>query len=577
MSVFPMTTLNYPLNYKRQKTRVVNIGKLSIGGENPILIQSMLSSSTTDVKSCLNEIERLHLEGCELIRLAIPSHKDLNAIPRIRTLLTERGLDINLVADIHYLPNLALDACEIFEKVRINPGNYCDSPKNSKKSVQGAPFEEGYQQLKEALLPLVRALKIRKRALRIGVNQGSLSTRMIERFGDSPMGMVQSALETAKILENFDYRNFVISLKSSNPIVVQKAYRLLYEEQTSDIKIPLHLGVTEAGSGSMARIKSEAGIGSLLFDGIGDTIRVSLTEPSENEVIFARKILQQLDLEEKNKQSTNQDFWARPLNHQRVINKGIVQSSRTLGGGEKLQVGIISSMELPKCKISFDPDFTIEISSEGYYFEQFGEAVKPIKASLLKYQDSEQRKSLILIDDCSAKFELREYYQKQDTHRSAALGLLLPSTPLDHKERINLASILSEGLIDFVIIPELIKSKELETILLLLQATRSKTYITDFIACPSCGRTLFDLESTTKKIKQETRHLKGLKIGIMGCIVNGPGEMADADFGYVGSGKGKIDLYYGQRMVKRGIEEGRAVQSLIDLIKERGMWQDPPQ
>ncbi|MCP4294928.1 MAG: flavodoxin-dependent (E)-4-hydroxy-3-methylbut-2-enyl-diphosphate synthase, partial [Proteobacteria bacterium] len=291
-----MTTLNYPLNYKRQKTRVVNIGKLSLGGENPILIQSMLASSTTDVKSCLNEIERLHSEGCKLIRLAIPSHKDLNAIPQLRTQLNERGLDINLVADIHYLPNLALDACEIFEKIRINPGNYCDSPKNSKKSILGAPFEEGYQQLKEALLPLVKALKIRKRALRIGVNQGSLSTRMIERFGDSPMGMVQSALETAKILEDFDYRNFVISLKSSNPIVVQKAYRLLLEEQTSDIKIPLHLGVTEAGSGSMARIKSEAGIGSLLFDGIGDTIRVSLTEPSENEVIFARKIIQQLDL-----------------------------------------------------------------------------------------------------------------------------------------------------------------------------------------------------------------------------------------------------------------------------------------
>ncbi|MCP4295946.1 MAG: flavodoxin-dependent (E)-4-hydroxy-3-methylbut-2-enyl-diphosphate synthase, partial [Proteobacteria bacterium] len=283
------------------------------------------------------------------------------------------------------------------------------------------------------------------------------------------------------------------------------------------------------------------------------------------------------DLEEKNEVSANQDFWDRPLNHQRVINQTIIQNSRTLGDGEKLQVGIISSNKLPKCKISFDPDFTIDFSSKGYYFEQFGKAVKPIKSSLLKYQDSEHRKSIILIDDCSAKFELREYYQKQGTHRSATLGFLLPSSPLDHKDRINLASILSEGLIDFVIIPALIQSKELETILILLQATRSKTYITDFIACPSCGRTLFDLESTTKKIKQETRHLKGLKIGIMGCIVNGPGEMADADFGYVGSGKGKIDLYFGQKMVKRGIEEGKAVQSLIDLIKERGMWQDPPQ
>jgi (E)-4-hydroxy-3-methylbut-2-enyl-diphosphate synthase len=553
---------------------VVKVGKLLIGGENPILIQSMLSSNTTDVDSCYREILSLHAVGCQLIRLSIPAHKDLEAIPKLRTMMREEGINIPLVADIHFLPKLALEACELFEKVRINPGNYCDIPKNSRKQLSGISFEEGYQQLKEALVPLTRKLKERKVALRIGVNHGSLSARMIEQYGDSPLGMVKSALETAKILEEFGYNNFVISLKSSNPIIVQKAYRLLIEEQGSELKIPLHLGVTETGNGLMARIKSLAGIGSLLADGIGDTIRVSLTEPSANEIVFARDILENLKTEQE---TTNPvKYWRRPLNHQRIHNKKIVLQEKQSGEGRPLQIGTISTIDLPDTGIPLEPDFTVDFNQGNLILDSSSEVVEPIRAKELKRLTGQFRNQLILLAECKAKFELRDYYSRLDGNQSAPVGLLLSASTLELAGEIELATILSEGLIDFLIIPEKCNPQHLKRISLLLQATRSKTLITDFIACPSCGRTLFDLENTTKKIKEKTSHLPGLKIGIMGCIVNGPGEMADADFGYVGSGRDKIDLYYGQQLVRRGLGENEAVGALVELIKEKEMWQDPP-
>jgi len=572
-----METLSYPFCYARHKTRVVPIGDLRIGGTWPILIQSMLSSSATESVDCLNEIKSLLAVDCKLIRLAIPSQKALGAIPELRRLMVEEGISVPLVADIHFSPTLAIEACELFEKVRVNPGNYSDIPKNSRGVMDGDFFEEGRQKLKELIQPLVTALKKHNRALRIGVNQGSLSRRMIERYGDSPEGMAHSALEMVELFERQTFKRLVISLKSSNPIVVQRAYRLLIRKQPESEAVPLHLGVTEAGNGMMGRIKSLVGIGALLADGIGDTIRVSLTEPVANEILFARQLLSKLPPathQEKERRNT----WQRPLNHGRITNRSVTVNASIIGNGEPLKIGGIDGGDLPKTDIPLVLDFFYSQKGESYYLKGNPSPLTPLTDTITTNLGKNQGdgSTPILVKSENPLSLLRKYYRDRPSKKRPPIGMLYPiETTANLGVEIQMASILSEGLLDYLLVPETINQEQLTRMLLLSQATRSRIFVTDYIICPSCGRTLFDLERTAERIKKRTDHLKGLKIGVMGCVVNGPGEMADADFGYVGSAPGKIDLYFGQERVRRGIPEENAVTELINLIKRKRRWKDP--
>jgi (E)-4-hydroxy-3-methylbut-2-enyl-diphosphate synthase len=384
---------------KRRQASTVSIGAIKIGGTEPIRIQSMLTSDTTNVEACIEEIAGLDAVDCEIIRLTVPNQKSVDSLPAIRAEMDKRGIKRPLVADVHFNPQLAINVCEFVEKVRINPGNFVDRKKFEVREYTDQQYQQELARVEEKMLPLINNLKKYGCALRIGTNHGSLSDRVMNRFGDNSEGMVESALEYLRILRKHDFEENVLSMKSSNPLVMIQAYRQLVQVMDKeDMHYPLHLGVTEAGNELDGRIKSAVGIGTLLCDGLGDTIRVSLTEASVNEIPVAQSIL---------------------------------------------------------------------------------------------------------------------------------------------------------------------------------QSTRARIYNTDFISCPSCGRTFFDLESTTSQIKERTSHLKGVKIAIMGCVVNGPGEMVDADFGYVGAGPGKISLYHGQTCVERNIPSAQAVERLIELIKEQGKWVYP--
>jgi len=375
-----MDMVSYPLGYQRQPSRTVKVGDLFLGSNFPIRVQSMLSSSTKDVTACFKEIQALDQAGCELIRLTVPSRKDLDAVPEIRRLMVEENVRRPLIADIHYSPQLALDACELFEKVRINPGNFSDRPRNS-GSKPGTDFEEGYQKLKEAVAPLAFKLKKFECALRIGVNHGSLSSRMMERFGDSPLGMVMSALEMTDLFEEAGFDQLVVSLKSSNPLIVQRAYRLLIEKQAARNPVAVHLGVTEAGNDLMGRIKSLVGIGVLLGDGIGDTIRVSLTEPGPNEIKFARQLITAV----KNAQdqySTRDEPWKRPINHEQTPGRTFMLHGMTSGKG--LQIGQFHEKPLPGCDVQFRPDFTYRLIQDQVFLGDESEPLPVLNREMMK-------------------------------------------------------------------------------------------------------------------------------------------------------------------------------------------------
>lgn len=570
-----MAFITYPLNYKRRKTRVVEIGDVKIGGDHPILIQSMLTSPTSDIEKCMEEIRALNHVNCELIRLSLTSGRDLDAISRLREKMKSEGIFRPLVADVHFSPQLAIDACEVFEKIRINPGNFTDKPKNSKRN-KTIELSEGREQLKESIQPLVKNLKKYDRALRIGVNQGSLSSRMIEHYGDSPMGMVASATEMIDLLEAEGIKKIVVSLKSSNPSVVLQAYRLLVEQLPKENGIPLHLGVTEAGNGIIGRIKSLSGIGPLLFDGIGDTIRVSLTEECCNEIAYARELVSALS--GLGMKSMEAGTFKRAFNDVRVNHQAFSIKGLTIGGATPVKIGKPESINLPASEMEFLEDFRYKLNREagtiGMMDGMFKFALISEKDDVLYLEKGP--KDMILIESENPLTLARQIYMSRNNR--TPVGLKFPVFETPEKEIgyfVQIASILSEGLADFILMPEKMDSKLFDKFLCLLQATRTRLLAPDYIACPSCGRTLFDLKTTTERIKRKTSHLKGVKIGIMGCIVNGPGEMADADFGYVGSGKGKVDLYFGKERVKRGIHETDAVDALIDLIKEHRMWVEP--
>ena len=553
----------------RRRSRVVRIGDVLVGGQEPIRIQSMLTCDTCDLPKVIEEMEELVEAGCEIIRVTVPNHKSVEALPKIRELMVNRGINTPLVADIHFNPQLAVNAAEFVEKVRINPGNYADKKRFEIREYSEAQYQDELQRLEEKLFPLIKQLQKYDRSLRIGTNHGSLSDRVMNRFGDTPEGMAESAMEFLRILEKHQYFETVISMKASNPIVMRAAYQEVVRKMNLEkMNYPLHLGVTEAGNGIDGRVKSALGIGSLLLDGIGDTIRVSLTEPAMHEIPAARSILNGI------KKFARKAVPTQFKRQSKIISNEIEFDGTKLGGESPLRLIGISDFVLE--------DFPSEPFDKVWNQKQWESEILPNLHSFDSRNPNTRNKAILVESDELNIDRIREFREISVTKGLKPVFLVKLALTEDEDELMglaaNLGTLILENALHGLIVPTTNQNDPtLEMILSLLQAARVKTFKADFISCPSCGRTHFDLQTATAKIKMKTEHLRGVKIGIMGCVVNGPGEMADADFGYVGSGFGKISLYKGQNCVRKNIPEEKAVDYLIELIQEHGMWQDQPE
>ena len=626
---------------KRFPTKEVTIGTLKLGGNNPIRVQSMTTADTMDTNASVEESIRMIDAGCELVRLTAPSIKEAENLGVIHKILKEKGYNTPLVADIHFTPNAAEVAAKLIEKVRVNPGNYADKKKFEEINYTPESYIAEIERIEKKFTPLVLLCKERGTAMRIGTNHGSLSDRILSRFGDTPEGMVESAMEFIRICHKNDYHDIVISMKASNTLIMVQAYRLLVVTmQKENMDYPLHLGVTEAGDGEDGRIKSAVGIGALLEDGLGDTIRVSLTENPEFEIPVAKKLIQKYT--ENNpvfilENNNNIDLPYSPYNYEKrktkeIINiggrhvpivVGDISRLETIKPANLFALGYVYSIQLDKWNIQdqavdylyigsntieFELPGTLQViccytnwkenysEKKGYYPILSKDELEQIKNKAQVFFLNHQAEDttidfLIEYPNCVLVLQT-EYSNKTQLFRNFRIKLskIDLKTPLILKfnsiekdsETFQLhtssdaGSQLIDGFGDGVWI---VSNQSLQltnsTSFGILQATRTRISKTEYISCPSCGRTLFDLQETTAKIREKTNHLKGLKIGIMGCIVNGPGEMADADYGYVGSGIGKVTLYKEKTVVRKNVNEKEAVDELISLIKENGDWIDP--
>lgn len=666
----------------RRATRVVRVGDVEVGGANPIRVQSMTTTDTQDVAATVAQTERLAAAGCEIVRITAPSVRDAEALGEIRAELFRRGVRVPLVADIHFTPNAAMIAAEHVEKVRINPGNYADKKKFEIHEYDDASWSDEIERVAERFRPLVRRCKELGRAMRIGTNHGSLSDRVMNRYGDTPRGMVESALEFLDVCEAEGFHDVVFSMKSSNPQVAVQAYRLLAASLMGRAKrgkpgdYPFHVGVTEAGDGEDGRIKSSIGIGSLLADGLGDTIRVSLTEDPVKEVPVARAIAARVEArwtEAAKHRVAIPDpgaaFIDDPYEHVRRATRAVACASLELGGESPVRA------ELEIGAPPVDPEAAVwrladslgarrEISCEGLRLDVADESalarIQPFAEALARHgvtaplalrmpaSLATQAKDVaarwivpVALHDDVAKLGavaraaeaagvalewslagdaaslVSGVERTCEATRAASLARALVSVEaalpvpavrlvaarmraldwlapivLVHRSEdgasddsellhasTDLGALLCDGIGDAVALPVrggLDRAGDaLALAYRILQGARQRTTWTEFISCPSCGRTLFDLEETTARIKAQTQHLKGVKIAIMGCIVNGPGEMADADFGYVGSGPGVVNLYVGHECVERHVPQADADARLTDLIRRHGRWVDP--
>ena len=629
--------------YNRRISIPVKIGNIEIGGNNPIRIQSMTTTDTMDTNATVNQSIRMINAGCELVRVTAPSIKDAKNLRNIKDELNKKGYNVPLVADIHFTPNAAEIAAEIVEKVRINPGNYADKKKFQQIEYDDKSYNDEIERIYERVSPLIKICKTNGTAMRIGTNHGSLSDRIMSRFGDTPLGMVESALEYLRICEDHNYHNIVLSMKASNPLVMVHAYRLLVDKlNNSNLKdYPLHLGVTEAGEGEDGRIKSAIGIGTLLDDGIGDTIRVSLTEEPEFESPVAKLLVNRYNSRANHtliKQPKNINF--SPFKYEKRESNELFDI-----GGDNFPIVISSFSNLEildknkfknlgityntKSKImeksDTSPDyiyigdslntdginyqFIVDYSSwlkdrnkKNYYplltFNEFIDLdenlfSENINFLMIQTTDLEKFKNIripenfvLILNSNNEHFmpDMRSFFLKNfDIKNPVILSKnydLSYSDDLIIHSSTDIGGLFIQGYGDGIFVrnysSEIKEIKKINNLSFkILQAARVRVTSTDFISCPSCGRTLFDLQETTAMIRERTDHLKGLKIGIMGCIVNGPGEMADADYGYVGSGVDKITLYRGQEVVKRGINFKYGVNELVNLIKEDGNWIEP--
>ena len=588
-----------PLQYHRRATREVKVGNVGIGGDNPIRVQSMITCDTMDTEASIQQTMELAEAGCEIVRITAPTVKDSRNLEHIVKGLRERGCDVPIVADIHFKPEAAMEAAKWVEKVRINPGNYADSKKFVIREYTDEQYAAELNRIRERFSPLVELCKTRGIAMRIGTNHGSLSDRILNRYGDTPLGMVESALEFARIARDLDYHDFVFSMKASNPKVMIAAYRLLVarlNELGPDWNYPLHLGVTEAGEGEDARIKSAIGIGSLLADGIGDTIRVSLTEDSPHEIPVAKALIENIrNTSNAEHRTPNVELSFDPFSYQRRATEKIERDGVKLGGDELIRV-VVRQANFDKIahKIDRMGDYKPEIVYEDANIA----AIDPRDDAAIAKLNAQQSAQFVTVADeidlpmiaafrlLAAKLHARHPILLKDVLVGAVdlngLGRLGSIAPTSHflqtllTASTNIGSLLCDGIGDAILVQgEEAPGQALRLSYNILQAAGSRIFKTDYVACPSCGRTLFNLQTTTAKIKAATLHLKGVKIAIMGCIVNGPGEMADADFGYVGGAPGKVNLYVGKTAVKFNIPEAEAVDRLKDLIREHGKWIEP--
>lgn len=575
------------LHHARRPSRPVMVGKVGIGGENPIRVQSMITSDTRDTRACIDEILQLADAGCEMVRITAQTRVYAANLENIARGVRAAGCEAPLVADIHFKPDAALEAAKWVEKIRVNPGNYADKKKFEIREYSDAQYAEELERIREQFAPLVELCKERGRSMRIGTNHGSLSDRIMNRYGDTPLGMVESALEFARIARDHDYHELIFSMKASNPKVMIQAYRLLIarlDQEGPDWNYPIHLGVTEAGDGEDGRIKSAVGIGSLLADGIGDTIRVSLTEDSIHEIPVAAALARpyQLQQDEPAPQSGFTPSYDPFIYDKRRSSKTTCMGVQV---GEAEPVRVVTSQacwdDLAE-RFSTLGDFKPEIILE----KSDVVAIDPTDDAQCAALNEGDRVQLITVTDDTALDPIpafRLLAAKADPRHPILLKdtLSIPSDTPDALEALlnastNLGSLLCDGIGDAVLIRgETAPGASMRLAYNILQATGVRIFKTDYVACPSCGRTLFNLQSTTQKIRAATGHLKGVRIAVMGCIVNGPGEMADADFGYVGGAPGKINLYVGKEAVKFNIPEDEAVERLIDLIKEHDKWVDP--
>ncbi len=597
---------NVPLELNRFKSRIVNIGDIPLGGNYPIRIQSMTSTNTMDTQATVEQSIRMINAGCEYVRITVQGIKEAENLKIIKNKLKKRGYNIPLIADIHFNPKAAEVAAKIVEKVRINPGNYVDRNIPEKIKYTDTEYKLELEKISERLYPLIKICKEHGTAMRIGTNHGSLSERIMSRYGDTPNGMVESAFEFIRICSAFNFHDIVLSIKASNIRVMVQAYRLLVSKMIEQgMDYPIHLGVTEAGDGEDGRIKSAAGIGALLDDGIGDTIRVSLTEDPEFEMPVAKEILKNY-LRNDIIFKASADLGVTDYSKPQIINpfEYIRRKSYKIGniGGDNVPVVISNkfSENSDYYKINIKnisnksgennyPVYTVTEylqADDNPYNPKFillttNKIVPPLTELINKIKSD---KKAILIFNSGENYKITKFrhlfFQLIDKKCNVPVIIKRKYKNLTEEEllirsSIDFSTLLLDGLGDGIWIDanKKISSETINKIALgILQATRTRISKTEYIACPSCGRTLFNIQEALNKVREKTNHLKGLKIVVMGCIVNGPGEMADADYGYVGSGKGKITLYMGKKIVKKNINENYAVDGLIELIKENGDW-----
>ncbi|WP_128543473.1 (E)-4-hydroxy-3-methylbut-2-enyl-diphosphate synthase [Larkinella soli] len=644
--------------YSRRKTITVPIGDLPLGSDYPIRVQSMTTVDTMNTLGSVEQCIRMIEAGCEYIRITAPSVKEAQNLENIRKELRARGYTVPLIADIHFTPNAAELAARIVEKVRINPGNYADRKRFETIEYTDASYAAELDRIRDKFLPLVRICREYGTAMRIGTNHGSLSDRILSRYGDTPLGMVESALEFLRICEDERYFNIVLSMKSSNPQVMVQAYRLLVQrlEEEGMKPYPLHLGVTEAGEAEDGRIKSAVGIGTLLEDGLGDTVRVSLTEEPEREAPVAKALIDRyirreghagipavthypIDPFQYTRRKTHEVANFGGINVPRVIAdySGIEvtdhEQLRPIGhfylpvpdkwrmndlGADYLYCGsrpvpfmlpngLKGILDYPSWLAVPDKVNTFPLlDSDTYLEKRQNPALLHPKLNFVGLLTTEwsdrmaqallQDRNVVLVirtENEHALADLRRLYVELINRNITCPVVTLRSYPdrqgdsLQLYAATDLGGLLVDGLGDGVWLgTESLGAEEANEPLVtagrynalafgILQAARTRMSKTEYISCPSCGRTLFDLQETTAMIRKRTDHLKGVKIGIMGCIVNGPGEMADADYGYVGIGKDKISLYRGQQVIKKSVTSDRAVDELIELIREDGRWTEP--
>lgn len=648
-------------HYSRYLTREVTIGDVPMGANNPIRIQSMTTVDTMDTLGSVEQTIRMVDAGCDYVRITAPSIKEANNLAEIKKQLRLRGYDVPLIADIHFTPNAAEAAARIVEKVRINPGNYADKKKFNELTYTELEYKNELERIYKKFAPLVKICKEYGTAMRIGTNHGSLSDRIMSQYGDTPKGMVESAMEFIRMCEDLKYYNLVISMKSSNPQVMIQAYRLLVEKMTDEgMNYPLHLGVTEAGDGEDGRIKSAVGIGTLLEDGLGDTVRVSLTEEPEFEAPVAMALVNRyVKRAESNvpveSYSENEGF---VLPYATYFKRETKEVNNFIGGSmvprvlvdisrenlrdpytlmsvgyrydmllDKYHMGdqsvdfvyladSLPSFTMPanlkqvynyntwiglKDKTNIHPLFSLEqyvstsshdsainfvvINNDDLAGEVFGslqidKALVFILETNSEHGMADQRQFFCKLIELGIDIPVVIKRTYNPSEFKGPLGDLMsveePVAKLQLYAGTDFGGLLTSGLGDGIWIDS--EASDLDRIVStsfgILQATRSRISKTEYISCPSCGRTLFDLQETTQLIRTRTNHLKGLKIGIMGCIVNGPGEMADADYGYVGAGPGKITLYRGKQVVKKNVDTKNALDELIEIIREDGKWVD---